>query len=715
MFISIILILAMIATIAGIVLYPKSEYPLNGVKTVIAGIMVLICYMFLVGTVSCMVSGRIRIGLICVFLGLAVIMLFAGIYRKKTIQPLFWRVSDVIGLLLAFVFAVGISMHVFTAGLNLQYRDATGAEQFLAAVGLLRGGAIEGMTSFSCVVEALFIGVFGTFFSGIEYYKAFVAAEIFLRILECSMFYVVVLSVSDRKVVRYAAPLLSIGYFFGYPALSMLWGNYEYWNEGALLLLFGVYALLLLEKRSDMKRYTIPLFVFSCITNLCGGQSYAAMDMVAVACAALFIVLRKWKDFHGIRKKYGYIVVLALFVVAALLNFYRAYFMELREAVVNDTVTAGIYRCMYGDLLFLLPALFFVASYLLGKKKYSGVIGIIGVCMLVETIVTYVLWYNFLLDTTWYFLNYYNLWLIGWLLAIMALEIMADTRQLPVYASYVGLIVALGTLTLTNYDKFMWEHNVSYNQLDITKNFFSLYRQSLDGLQADYSGYQLSEQTLAVFEKIAGNDDFGTTAIVTSDAAYQCWNDAFTDTVSVNYRLDQREFPDVIQSLADDEVNLIVVPKEDADYSAYQSYYENCQILFENEVAIVCTYEGTSWTDVASMERNSLTEKQELFSYVQENLANETVPLMADKTSYLDLILARNVTGLELTEFYTWQYSPVDNLNHLNECGVRYIILLNEDAYYQSTKEYFDRQEVVFENETGRILKCAGDMWSTQY
>ena len=58
---------------------------------------------------------------------------------------------------------------------------------------------------------------------------------------------------------------------------------------------------------------------------------------------------------------------------------------------------------------------------------------------------------------------------------------------------------------------------------------------------------------------------------------------------------------------------------------------------------------------------------------------------------------------------------PVDNLKNLNERGIKTIVLLNGDEYYESTKDYLDRQTVVFENEAGRVLTCSGTQWATQY
>lgn len=715
MILSIVFIALFALTVTGVVLYPKSEYKLNGVKTVVIGIMAVSCYLFFAAAVSCLLLKYISIGIVCIFLLLVSLAFWMGIYKEKKVQSFFWRAFDAGGMILVMVFACGICFHVFTTGFLIQYRDSAGAEQFLAAMRLLRKDNGLGPISFTAGTEALFIRLFSPFLAEIEYYKAFIVSEIFLRLLEICMFYVVVLTVSDRKVVRYAAPVLSICYFFGYAALSLLSGNYEYWNSGAVLLLFVVYALLVIEKREDMKRFSIPLLAASCIINLCGAYLYASMNTFAVVGALFVIFLKKWKCYKSAKRKYGCLGIMVILAMAAVLIFYQEYFITLHGEAAGRAVTEGIYRCMYGDLLFFLPAFFFVFFYVFFKKNYSCVIAAVSVCMLAGTVTLYVLWYNFLLDTSWYFLSYYNLWLLGWLLAVMALEITADTKQLPVFASYAGLVAVIGTLTLTNYDYHMWYHRVEYNQLDVAKNFFSLYRWNMDGILTDYAEYRMTDQVLEAFNYVIEDSDMEKTAIVTSDEAFMCWNDALTDTASDKYRLDRSEFPDVVQALSDDGVNAVVVIKNEENYRDYKSYYEQCDILFENEGAMVCTFAGEAWSDILALEPDYSAEKQELFAYIRENLSGETVPLMAERTAYMDFIVYHNMTGMELKEFYTWYYNPVENLNNLNEKGVSYIVLLDEDGYYQSTKEYFDRQEVVFENGAGRVLKCSGEKWSTQY
>ena len=68
-----------------------------------------------------------------------------------------------------------------------------------------------------------------------------------------------------------------------------------------------------------------------------------------------------------------------------------------------------------------------------------------------------------------------------------------------------------------------------------------------------------------------------------------------------------------------------------------------------------------------------------------------------------------------MADCYPWNFDPKDNLENLNSLGIRYMLVFYDDPYYQSISSYLDRQETVFENGTGKIVRCNGDFWSTSY
>lgn len=750
MLISILILILMIAAVAGLALYPGRTKKQNGVVAVVSAMMLFFCYAVFCVWISDRLTGRVRMGAVLLFLLLFTAVLWSGIWKRRRVQHFFWRPADVAGIGIVLIFACWIACHVFTPYLWPQYGTAVGAKQFLSAMRLQQYGSSGGAISFSAAVETFFIGVLAPFLPETAAIQAFIAAEVFLRLLEAGVFYVAVLSVSEQKIVRYAAPVFGICYFFGYPALSLLWANYEYWNDGALLFLFGIGTMLSLakERRAGVPELLRAAGVMAALI-CCGGQ-YAAFFAPALSFAVTGLLAFRFanrdagaaeteddgsgKDTTGPSGRKRRRAILSALLVCDLLAaawFWQRFFVLLDGVAAGSAETAGIYRCMYGDLLFFVPALLFVAAYAFWRETWNKertiVAGVCGAALLVAIIVLYVHWYRFSLDTYYYFLNYYVLWAAGWLLAVTAFALMARTKQLPMFFSYLGMIAAIGALTLTNYDFKMWHHNIDYNQPGVTKNFFSLYRQSMDGLLEDYGSFRLPEGFFAAVSEAAASSGTAAsdgaaasgrtqrTAVVTADEALQCWGDGLLGAASDGYRLDRHEFPEVIRTLTKDQADRIIVPKSEESYGYFAEYYRYCPVVYENEDAAVYGAPEGGWAENDRLAAEYPAAKQELFSFVAEHCAGETVPLMADRSAYLDYIMYENLTGTNSSEFYTWHFMPVDNLKNLNAHGVTMIVLLNEDEYYQSTRDYLDRQVVVFENEAGRVLACDGPQWATQY
>lgn len=703
-----------IASTLGLALYPKSIYRLNGVKSIILVPLTVCGYLAICGFIICLVLKRMSIWALALPLLMFTVLLWADIVRKKEIQKYFLRREDIIGLTVVIGFVLLLTLHMFGTDLSIQYSTAVGGSQYLDTMNLLRGTALQEV-SFSTYIEAIFVGAVIPFRGEADAYKAFIAAEIFLRILEVGMLYVVVLTVSDRKLIRYAAPVIGICYFFGYPALSLFWANCDYWNAGALLLLWIVYSLLVLEKKKNLWHLACVYLGMTLLVDVVCAQYYAAFHMLGVVIALLFLWAVKKRDITKQRIKENTLVGICLFGAAAVLLFYFKFFVQLGDMVPSVSEQNAMYRCMYGDLLFFIPALFFVTAYVSNTKLRFGCITALSVWSVVGTIVLYVLWYQSRLDTYYYFVNYYNLWVLGWILAAAALEIMAETKQLPIFFSYVGMIAAIALLVLTNYDAHMWKHNPYYNGMYVTRNFFSLYRQCMDAVLTDYEEYRMDDEVLEAFKAAAEWDGLSENVIITEEDAERCWYDAFTGMESEKLRYEKLDFPDMIQKLAADSVKSVTVMKSEETYTRYGGYYEKCQTVYEDDEIAVYSYRGENWNDIFAMDSEYSDEKKELFSYVQENLDGETVPLMAHETAYMDFVVYENMTGTKGERYYTWYRYPGENIDNLNAYGIKYIVLLYGDEFYETTSEYFRRQEIVYENEAGMVVRCQGETWLKEY
>ena len=234
---SIILVLLFVVCLAGALLVPKTDGKINAVKAAVMGTMALFCYQVLIGFCFDKIGIPVNLKTTCIAMAAVAVFLWGMIIRKKKVQKLFIRWTDVLVLVLLAVFMIAVSLHMFTPRLRLSYVNSDPANHFNMAMNIVKTEKISGVIYFSAFVDAMFIELFAPVLTVAKYYKAFIAADIFMHVLEIWMFYVLTLTISDKKIVRFFAPVIALGYFMGYPAYSYLTGGFVYWSTGAMILL----------------------------------------------------------------------------------------------------------------------------------------------------------------------------------------------------------------------------------------------------------------------------------------------------------------------------------------------------------------------------------------------------------------------------------------------------------------------------------------------
>ena len=147
-------------------------------------------------------------------------------------QRIFVRITDIAVLAVLAGIVIAVSLHMFTPYLRLSYINSDPANHFNDAMVIVKQGVLGKHIYFSAFVNAMFIEIFSPILIVSKYYKAFILSDIFMHVLEVWMCYVLMLTVSEKKIVRIFAPVFALGYFWGYPAYSYMTGGFvllEYW------------------------------------------------------------------------------------------------------------------------------------------------------------------------------------------------------------------------------------------------------------------------------------------------------------------------------------------------------------------------------------------------------------------------------------------------------------------------------------------------------
>ena len=645
---SIVYVATFAALLGGIVYCPKTEGRINGVKILVMGMMGVLCAQ----TVAARVLGLLHIRVGCLSISV-ILLIFAAAFWiliwKRGRQVLFWRRADVACVLCLLICVCAVCVRCYGFDLRLQDLNGDAARYFSDAMEIVRTGGIPEQ-HFSTLMAALIIEVLSPVLSELLYYKAFLLADMFLHMLEISMLYMLILTVSERKLVRILAPVFSVAYFWGYPVNNYVTGGFMPWSGGVMLLMLVLYAALLVEKKRFSWKYSAAVPILAVL--------------VGFGCDQWFV----W---------------------------------EPVSATGNE-----VYSSMYADLIFFVPVFLYVLYHVFGKKRSWKVPGILCICMLLYTIGLYTVWYRGGISLGGYYKSYYYLWMLGWILSAQAMDVAEESRELAEAFSYAGLI---GVLTLLA----VFDVGNGPSGPYVTQNLFALYRYNSEQIQRDYAEWRFTDEEMEAYDYVFAQKR--TAAILTEDAGREKWFDAVTANDSSHSSFIGKEFPDALQTLVARGPEYAVVWKDDGVYEEHQEYFAGIMAVFENESVVVYGMPEGNWTDISGTKEGQDPARLELYAYVKEYLADEEVPLMAMQSSYLDYVLYENITGNDCTEFYPWNFEPLENLDNLNAHGVKYVVLLAHDAYYIGNQYYFDRQQVVFGNEAGKVVRCVGNTWSTAY
>lgn len=599
MLVSGVAVVLFMAGVLGILLFPKSRRSANGVKGIIIGTMAVLCYTAFPAAVYNAFGIPVNLQTTCITLAVLDVLLWGGIIRKKSVQKLFWRMSDIVSVLLLCGFVIGLAIHVFTPQLKLQYWNIDATSHFKYANNIVFTGKWTSKIYFSAYIDAMFIELFEPLLAQVFYYKAFIIADIFMHVLEICMFYCLVLTIRDSKMTRIMAPILSIAYFFGYPAYSFLQGHFVYWSNGVVILIFIIYALLVFEKYEDVTKPALVLLLLGAYANSCCNKLFVPTNTLALFVVLFVLLMRRQKSAANKKKM---VIALAVSAAAALLAviFYLAVWGEgLADAFAALTRPGGIYSSLYADLIFFLPPLLYVVYSVFAQKKEYLTVLVMSLCMLAITAGMYILWHNKLIGPYYYYKIYYNLWLCGWLLVTAALGIMHERQKLAGFFSYFGMAAFVAWITLSGYDAQIAAVHEDYNSASATTQLFPIYRYNMDCLETDYAQFELPEQLIDVInyamEELADEN----VRFVSENNTFRKWFAAIDrgHKKTGNWKK-YSDITELCAFLDKKETDAIIVLKEEKKYQEFYSYFADCVVVYENDKAVIVKPAGEKWLEV---------------------------------------------------------------------------------------------------------------------
>lgn len=354
-----IYILTVLFMYTGLLLYPKSERPLNLPSWCILTLISVMGIQTAAGIVIYHIAGAkvtmLNVGMFNMIAD--IIIWFMTVIHYRSFQK---YDKDLLGwAIIAFlsICAILVGMWRFGPSLNLfSYCSADSGEHLRRIESIIAGGELSENRCFLYINEALFMESFGPLLTPMNYYRVFIAYDLFMWVLGGGILYVLLRPMMNTRFNYITGIGFILLYFFGYPLNNLLYG-YEYLGMTVTLAGYVLYVSVTFGSR-EIRRYLSVLMLLLGI--LSAALAYTQFMPVILAGAVIYTTACIIKE----GRRTGYLKAGLLLFTYFIIGIFSVYFIIFRGfGTLEDmfsvmTKEANIYRELWANSFYFLP--FFV-------------------------------------------------------------------------------------------------------------------------------------------------------------------------------------------------------------------------------------------------------------------------------------------------------------------------------------------------------------------
>ena len=446
--------------------YPKAKTEQCGMTWLPLTAVMTECFLAFVAAVINLIhipTNVVTLGVCNLAMGLVLLVLMKRSGKRQSYR---FNRYDLIfaGLLIAVVLIFAQKRYGIPA-FDWSYRTVDPSARYREAMEFVNDQAISRMF-FAQLVNGILIELGSPFLRYDYYYRLYVLGDILQLLLSGASFYGVVRRWTERegkkdRFLSVSAIVASFFYLLGYPLNSTLYG-FTYLG----MVLYLTCALLVLTDMFLVDEQENKWFHIILLSLVCHAYSQCYVLFMPMTFLAVgFAFLLKQQKQKRLFSLDTLLTGLVIFLPAVVLGLIFTYM----DVFVNDNVTVGsafsaegaIYRDLYSNFLFFLPvAVFGIVS--LWRKKENSFLSWFAPFFVLFTLGMFVISYKTGKISTYYFFkDYYMLWLLVFLLAVIGIASLSrDGRRVVVGYLCSWTFVAL--MLLTGLESRIESHNALY-------------------------------------------------------------------------------------------------------------------------------------------------------------------------------------------------------------------------------------------------------------
>ena len=591
--VSILFFIAVIIYITGAVFCPnKDNETKDGIHAIVFHIITLINIVAIGAMALDKLHVKINLLTTSIMICIMGVLFYIKIILNKKTSKVNFPVHKVAGVLVVSGVIGYISVRLFNFALEDTYPIQDAAYHFLSSTEIVRNESL-GQYPFTAYLNAICIEVLQPLYNGVDIYKSFIISDIFFHLLEGVLVYLIFSQIFTHRAGKIFNPFFSILYFIGYPYLCFSYGFVRQ-QRGMLLLLYVIYCMILLNQKRQERKSLWLLIILATINIMESYPIYVLQACSIIVVMFGYLYQNEIKVFFRIKWRRWLCFFTLVFATVIMLFFAYKKFSAIRD---NLSQAGGTYFSIYSDFIFFLPIIVYTCIEIIRGEKTLHLSAILFTCSFIVTIFEFVLWWNGIMSTYYFYKGYYALWGICWICAVTAVQhIYEQNKQKAVY-SYVSLLFVLISFEVSDVSDAIIEKDPNIENQVIHRNYFKLVEENLKHIARKEREVFLSTGETDIYDYVIKEFESDKVCYVSTalDRATYVWYAGITGK-NVYEVSPEDGYCEKIQYIATTgEFDYIIISKESALFLDDEEYSEKFAVIYENSAGMILGKKTESW------------------------------------------------------------------------------------------------------------------------
>lgn len=646
------------------------------------------------------------------------IFLAIRLIRKRRIAKIKWDIAEIACVLICNLCVIVFFLIKFRWNLEMTYGGIDPANYFKAAMELIRTGSASG-EYLTDLVNAMFIQWSQCFLPEISSYKGMTMAHLVVQLMSIDMFWVLVSRLNNGKCAKWINTLISLLYFGGFQLCNLMQGNFFHWEDGILIIMYLIYYVILLQQeKKEAVAQIVPLLLGGFGLLVC--YPFFIIFVFPILLPEAIVWMKNHYRTMTLMAKGGCILAIALMVAFGLFFSGQRISFSVERFLRNLQNDGTIYREPYLDFIFFIP-IFVTYIILLCKKKQPDdcrTILRMNVVAIFFLFFWFIMYCNQKISAYYYYRMYYILWLLAWLMVAHAIKLIIKSEQMTLLCGYAVFYALAIILSVTATDKRLWNYDHELFAEDKSNLVLCpIFANNAKAVTQQYNAI-LPASMFETCDFVNREFENKQVPVITSTymAIQGAWYSAITDITHCNeaYRLENTDLQDILQNFDEQHIEYVYILKNDPLIMGYyDGIFSKLEVVREDEYGYILKKPEIAWGELKQT-IDSYSFELEQICYIAKTQCERGAVMVADETALQNTALFyRSFVGEDTTR-YVGEINAEEFISKtyiFNIDEVEYLSVLKDSEMYRLNKEYFDRQNVVYENDTGMIVTYIGDGW----